>query len=123
MNQLLLQMHNQARLERQLQPLEAHAGLLLAADQHAKYMNSKRRLTHYGPWFSGVGSRVARHTTDKYLTVAENIAWNPSSFASVFDQWMDSPRHRQNILRANVTHMAWSYSGSYHCAVFARFST
>lgn len=46
-----------------------------------------------------------------YRTVGENIAAGNKDARSTFEQWKNSPRHRDNMLNPNFTHMT---VGSYH---------
>lgn len=119
----MIELHNRIRIDRQLRPLLEHPGLLKAAKQHALYMSNRRRLTHSGPWFQRVNTRVSEQVDEKLLAVAENIAFDYQDNQIVFESWMKSTAHRLNILDARFTHMAWASSGPYHCVVFASFSS
>lgn len=50
----------------------------------------------------------AQVLSDDATTVAENIHWGTGHRATpkrIVRDWMDSPGHRENILRAEVTHV------------------
>lgn len=116
-------LHNQYREQNQLRNLEAHVDLVNAAKIHAEWMFRKKRLSHYGPWFSTVYNRVRSISKLNILEVGENVALNYGSFAKVFDSWLKSERHRNNILNPAFTHMGYYSVVPYHCVVYAQIKS
>ena len=54
-----------------------------------------------------------------YSAAGENIAWGYRDETDVLKAWLDSPGHRENILRANFTTLATGlYSNKYWCQSF-----
>lgn len=72
-----------------------------AAQAHACWMAETGTFSHKGRGGSLPKARI-RATGYKTRLTAENIAWGQRSAAEVVDTWMQSPAHRENILRAGV---------------------
>ncbi|MGI8728694.1 MAG: CAP domain-containing protein [Solirubrobacteraceae bacterium] len=100
---------NRERAERGLPPLIEDARLTRASQLHSDDMGERDFYAHETP--DGVGPSVrvyAQGLSDDATTVAENIHWNTGHRATpkqIVRDWMDSPGHRENILRTEVTHV------------------
>ncbi len=103
---------NVERRQRGLGELKYDRNLRSAARQHSRDMLDQGYFSHDAPDSS------LRHPVDRVyyagltdFVVGENIAVNSAiggarSIARVFvEQWMNSPGHRENILRPNFTHI------------------
>ncbi|CAI2184018.1 15555_t:CDS:2 [Funneliformis geosporum] len=77
-------------------------------------------LTHDNP-AGGVGRRVL-NTGYIYSFVAENVAvgYSTNQEVGVMNLWMNSPRHRENILNPVFTNLGVAFcGGTYWTQVFA----
>lgn len=95
--QAVFQMTNQARIEAGLPSLSSNSKLNAAAQAKAQHMLELQYFNHYGPngetpwqWIKGQGYL--------YTWAGENLAMNFSESRSVVDAWMESQKHRENIL-------------------------
>ena len=97
---------NDARARNGLPALRINARLLEAARIHARQMADRQRMQHEisGAPYPDLKARItaAGYT---YSRVAENIAWNAPHADSVVAGWMNSRRHRANILDGRLTEM------------------
>lgn len=92
---------NRERAAAGLKPLLWDDALATAARRHAEVMASQNLLLHQCLGEPPLDQRMT-HAGAKFSMIAENIAVGPD-VASIHDDWMHSPGHRQNILNANVT--------------------
>lgn len=119
----MLDQHNAQRRHLNIQLLGLCPVLQEAARNHAMWMNRRRRMTHYGSWWSTPTSRVRAIDPSLYRAVAENIAFAPgATVQEVFDQWIASTGHKRNALNPDFNRMGWYASGAYWCAVYGRTS-
>ena len=114
--QTLLDLHNKARKNKNLQELKIDEKLCEYAQKHAEYMNNKNRLVH-----SSMKDLMSLYSDSNM--VAENIAWNQSTEKEVVDDWMRSSGHRSNILGKNYSKVGFGMSNDkgriYWCVVFS----
>ncbi len=96
----LLTLINQARQEKNLTPLTQNNKLTSAADLKANDMLTNDYFEHTSPagvapwyWFKTAGYN--------YIYAGENLAMDFFESKDVFDAWMASPSHRDNILDPN----------------------
>jgi uncharacterized protein YkwD len=100
--QKILELTNKARAEKKLPPLALNDRLTEAARAHSANMGRQGKMEHVLDGRTP-GQRI-KATGYRYSVAGENIAWtdgNPP--ASVFDDWMKSRRHRENILNPEYT--------------------
>ncbi|MEL6891980.1 MAG: CAP domain-containing protein [Actinomycetota bacterium] len=121
--QSVLDLTNAERARVGLAPLQHNALLTQAAQLHSEDQARRDTLTHYGPNGESPGDRIAA-TGYRFRTWAENAAMGYRTAESVMDGWMNSPGHRDNVLRASVTEiglgLAYTPSGvPYWTQVFA----
>lgn len=83
-----------------------------AAQMHSEYMFKTNDFEHI--------TRDGRSPLDRvravwytWSYVWENIAWNQRSTWEVMKDWMDSPWHKENILRDNFNEIGIWFSGYY----------
>ncbi|HKR01011.1 MAG TPA: CAP domain-containing protein [Pyrinomonadaceae bacterium] len=99
---------NAERAKNRLPPLAWDGELCAVARLHSENMGRYNFFDHEGPDGKDVLGRVTERGI-MWRSLGENIAYNqgydnPAAFA--VDQWMHSPKHRANILRAGFTHSA-----------------
>jgi hypothetical protein len=94
---VLIDLTNQSRKENGLPPLLYNQQLFTAANLKGQDMVSRDYFAHFAPdgtspwhWFS-----LAGYT---FLFAGENLAINYRSSRAVQNAWMNSPKHRENIL-------------------------
>jgi hypothetical protein len=97
---LLVEMINSEREERDLEPLKIDERLNTAAFMKAQDMIENDYFEHSSPsgvtpwdWFDKAGYG--------YVWAGENLAAHFFDTQSVFEAWMASPSHRENILNSN----------------------
>lgn len=115
----LIKLHNNQRDKMGTLPLIAKKELDVAAQRQAEWMARIRRQTHYGPWFSSISTRVKQAGITTFRRVGENVANGYTTPEAVFEQWLKSSRHLQNINNAYFTHIGIGRKGNYWCVVFA----
>lgn len=98
----MLQLVNNARLQKNIRPLCLSEKLVRSATAHSTYQASINTMTHDGP--VSLGDRFVRQGYQP-SAVAENVGFTSTPFIQVvFDIWMSSPEHRANILDPNYVH-------------------
>jgi hypothetical protein len=103
----LLELTNKERADKGLQPLTYNQQLAVAAKGKADDMFARNYWAHYAPdgttpWSFILGSGY------KYEYAGENLAKNFMFSDGVVQAWMDSPTHRENILRAEYTDIGFA---------------
>ncbi len=105
--QKLYELTNQQREQHGLADLHYNSELAVAAQKKAQDMFAKNYWAHYGPdgetpWDFILGAGY------KYEYAGENLAKNFLFSQGVVDAWMNSPTHRENILRNNYTDVGFA---------------
>lgn len=96
----LLQAVDHTRVAHRLRPLKADPALVRAARSHSTEMLRGNFFAH-GNFH---GRMVAFHVRDP--VAGENLAWGNGPYAStssIIAEWLASPEHRANLLRAGWT--------------------
>ena len=57
------------------------------------------------------------------MVLLENLGYGFSTDNGLFQAYMNSPKHRYNILNRNVTHIGIYTKNSYNCCLFAKYKT
>jgi len=100
---------NRERAAQGLPALVMDARLTQASQLHSDDMGRRDFYAHENPDGLGPSPRVyAQGLPPDGTTVAENIHWGTGWLATpkeIVRDWMDSPGHRRNILRAEVSHV------------------
>ncbi len=109
----VLELTNAERARAGLPALRWNAQLTQAAQAHSEDQARRNTLTHYGPNGESPGDRIDL-TGYQWRSWAENAAMGYRSAESVMAGWMNSPGHRANILRANVTEIGLGLAESSH---------
>ena len=122
----LIQLINQERQSRGVGTLSQQSQLTAAARIHSEDMACNDFVDHTGSDGSLPWDR-ARAQGYSYSAIAENIFAGSSSAQSIFNGWMNSPGHRDNMLNPTYTEIGigyqyWSDSTyrAYTTAVFAK---
>ncbi|TET98434.1 MAG: CAP domain-containing protein [Anaerolineales bacterium] len=122
----LIQLINQERQSRDIGTLSQQSQLTAAARVHSEDMACNDFVDHRGsdglwPWDR------ARDQGYTYSAIAENIFAGSSSAQSIFNGWMNSPGHRDNMLNPTYTEIGVGYQywtdstyKAYTTAVFAK---
>lgn len=100
---------NRERAAHGLPALATDARLTQAAQLHADDMGKRDFYDHRNPDGAVPSARVyAQGLPPHGTTVAENIHWGTGWLGTpreILRDWMNSPGHRKNILRAEVSHV------------------
>lgn len=104
----LLQRLNQTRCAQGLQPLVANPQLDAAAAQHTQDMVAHNFFSHTGSNGSHLAQRVSAQDY-AFRAVGENLAAGNSTAGPTFDQWMNSPGHRDNMLNPVFTEVGFAH--------------
>lgn len=107
----LLRLTNEARTAEGLNALSQDDALALAARHHAAEMATMNYLSHTSPTPQNatLDKRLARAGSPA-VTAGENIAQLPGGdnlAERTIDGWMNSPNHRENMLREDYTHVGF----------------
>jgi len=95
------ELHNQTRETNNLTTLCVSEILTQAARSHSQEMIDQGYFSHNSYNGESFSTRLESFGYTSYEKVGENIAWGSGSLASpenIFQGWMDSPGHRENIL-------------------------
>jgi uncharacterized protein YkwD len=101
---------NQERHRAGLSPLRLHSRLTATAQAHSNDMARHNFMSHTGSDGSSFADRMKRHGYN-FRTGAENVAAGQSSAQHVMESWMNSSRHRKNILGPNYRDIGIAYAG------------
>ena len=101
-------LHNEERAEAGLEPLGWSDKLAASATAHSKDMVAERFFSHENLLGLNPFERIRAAGYD-YTSAGENIAWaagpDRPTPRSIMESWMDSPGHRENILRPEFRHV------------------
>ena len=100
---------NAVRIQHGLPPFEWDSDVCRVARIHSEKMSRQGFLAHVTPEGLGLRDRVRAAGIAKFIVLGENIAYNqgyddPGAF--VVEQWMQSSKHRANILSSEFRAMA-----------------
>lgn len=122
-----LDLVNRARKEKGLQPLKQGSMLNEAAQSHAEDMLRRDYYGHRSPEGETVSDRYREAGGSRWKLVAENIARcsgcpSPPTSERVVDLqegWMNSPPHRENILRRGLQQFGFGIVAKDNAELFA----
>jgi hypothetical protein len=109
----ILELVNQERSSRGLAPLQGEETLRAIARSHDDDMLARGFFSHVNPSGEGPSDRIARRHRRLIGVTGENI-WassgddasrHPDLAGEIMRAWMNSPGHRDNILRKEFTHL------------------
>lgn len=92
----LLTLTNQARAQAGLGPVKASGCAQPVANRWASQMSAEQRMYHQD--MNNIGNACSG-----WRSVGENVAYGNVSADAMFQMWMNSSGHRDNILRAGFT--------------------
>jgi uncharacterized protein YkwD len=125
----VLELTNAERTRAGLSPLHENSGLMYAAQLQSEQMESASRLDHVlrGAPYPNPPDRLAA-ANYAWEAYGENVAMGQRSGAEVVSAWMNSPRHRANILNPRYTELGIGYAldragRPYYAQVFGRPSS
>jgi len=117
--QQMVSLLNRERRTRGIGMLSLSSALNTVAQIHANNMSSRSYFSHISPEGTTSQSRVAMQDYDACV-VAENISKGHVTAAATLQDWMNSPGHRDNNLRAEVSEIGVGYAaGDYWVILFA----
>jgi uncharacterized YkwD family protein len=108
LEQEVLDLVNAERKKAGVSPLALDWELSRVAKTKSQDMVSKNYFSHQSPTY-GSPFDMMKHFGISYKTAGENIASGQRSAAEVMKSWMASPGHRENILKAEYTHLGVGY--------------
>lgn len=95
---------NKQRQQQQLEPLVIDAHLTQIAIIKAQDMIQRHYFAHESPFY-GQPWDLATAFHYNFTSYGENIAKNFDSPQAVVDAWMQSPKHRENILKSSYSYI------------------
>lgn len=104
----LMRLANEKRREFRLKPLSVDLKLNAAAQKKSLDMMKLQYLSHNSPTY-GNPTEMLRNQQISFLTVKENIGAGYKTADEMFDAWMNSAVHRENILNKKATHFGSGY--------------
>ncbi|HAA31903.1 MAG TPA: hypothetical protein DCE56_34645 [Cyanobacteria bacterium UBA8553] len=124
-NQLLFLINSERRKVGAL-PLRINSNLTQAALGQSQDMATRNFFSHTGSNGSQLSVRVSA-TGYNWSAVAENIAAGQSTPSQVFQSWLNSPSHKQNMLNPTYRDVGFGYASNtlstyktYWTATFAK---
>jgi uncharacterized protein YkwD len=115
----VVQQINAIRQQQGLSPLSTNSQLAQVARNYSRRMAEERFFAHTSPTGDTLVDRV-RAAGIPYLAVGENLYTStniPRPASAAVTGWMNSPGHRDNILRAEYRETAvgvWQVGNSYY---------
>jgi len=103
----LIEYTNEQRKLNKVKPLKYNAKLAAAANEKAKNMFINNYWAHFGPNGETPWQFITR-SGYRYETAGENLAKNFLYSKNVVTAWMNSPTHRENILRKDFTEVGFA---------------
>ncbi|MEQ8676454.1 MAG: CAP domain-containing protein [Aggregatilineales bacterium] len=101
---------NQTRANNGLHALSMNNELVVASQRHSNDMAATNNLSHTGSDGSSVGVR-ATQAGYSWSNIGENILYRfDASGAGAFDQWWNSPPHRDNMMSATYCDIGITYT-------------
>jgi uncharacterized protein YkwD len=105
----LMRLANEKRRELRLKPLSVDLKLNGAAKKKSLDMMKLQYVSHNSPTY-GNPTEMLRNQQISFRTVKENIGAGYKTADEMFDAWMNSAVHRENILNKKATHIGSGYS-------------
>lgn len=102
---------NEERIAKGLKPLVLNESLIKSATDKCQDMKNRNYFDHKSP--DGQEPWVFIEKYMKYKEAGENLAQSTGSSVNTVNSWMDSPTHKENILKASYTDVGYGICGSY----------
>ncbi|MBM1170061.1 CAP domain-containing protein [Microvirga arabica] len=127
LRQKALELVNRERQELGLEPLSLGPALNEAAQSHAQDMLQRNYYAHTSPQGNTVADRYSKAGGSRWHVIAENIARcqgcpsppTEESVAKLHRGWMNSPPHRENILRRGLDRFGFGIIAAPNQALYA----
>lgn len=113
---------NSYRAQSGLAALTIDSQLTAAAYGHSKDQASRCAMSHDGSDGSKSSDRVKAAGYD-WSVVAENVAAGQASVEDVMTSWWNSPGHRENILKNDVTDVGFALVSTTSCSEYQTYWT
>lgn len=115
--QEVIRLVNNERTKVGLNPLQEDLALDQLATVKMNDIFARNYFDHASPYY-GMPWEMANYFDYEFRGLGENLARNLSTPASVMQGWMTSPKHKENILKRNYTHIGVAVkrnsSGNYY---------
>ncbi|WP_173918382.1 CAP domain-containing protein [Halobacillus sp. Marseille-Q1614] len=111
----VVELVNEERAKEGLKPLKMYERLSDLARLKSEDMAERNYFDHTSPTYGSPFEMMDQYEF-KYWSAGENIAAGQRSPEQVMEGWMNSPGHRENIMKKEFTHIGVGYvegSGSY----------
>lgn len=117
-SQTLMDLINKERSNRNLNTLSIKTPLLVAAGEKAQDMIDRDYFAHVDPDGNYVWYRIEDAGYKPYKILGENLALDFSTSEGMIQAWLDSPKHRDNLLHKDFVDQGLSalfgdYKGRY----------
>ena len=99
----LMSLINQERRNRNIPQLITHSSLMAAASQKSLDMIDRDFFNHVDPDGNYVWGKIINAGYYPYKTLGENLALDFATAEGMVKAWIDSPTHRENLLRLEFT--------------------
>lgn len=109
---------NEYRATHGLRALSRSGRLDAAAAAHARDMQRMNLMTHTGSDGSRMTDRLKR-AGYRYRAAAENVAQTRNGPDNAMRLWINSPGHRRNMLKTNVTQYGIGRAGNFYTMLLA----
>lgn len=115
----VISLTNRERSRRGLSTLKVSKSLSGVARQKSEDMQEKNYFSHTSPTY-GSPFNMMREFNVSFESAGENIARGQQSPKQVVDAWMNSKKHRKNIMDESFTHIGVGYTsdGNYWSQMF-----
>lgn len=105
--QKLFSLTNEERVKANLPPLKENSELSQAAEKKAAHMFQKDYWSHFAPDGTSPWDFI-KQSGYQYEFAGENLAKNFLFSKNVVDAWMNSPTHRENIVRKEYSEVGYA---------------
>jgi uncharacterized protein YkwD len=119
--QVLMDRINKHRLAIGCRALTWDGRLATVARKHSEDMARRHYFSHVDPDGRDPGERL-KAAGIGYRAAAENLAEGQSDGRDVYDDWIESPDHKENLENCDFTHLGIGISGRYWTLVLVKFS-
>ncbi|WP_083465350.1 CAP domain-containing protein [Thalassobacillus sp. C254] len=113
----VVELVNQERSRNGLQPLTHRADVKDVAHKKAEDMINSNYFSHTSPNYGSPFDMLQTFGVD-YRTAGENIAKGQTTPEQVMNDWMDSPGHRENILKPEFDSIGVGFYHGAWCQMF-----
>ncbi|MDZ4243836.1 MAG: CAP domain-containing protein [Candidatus Doudnabacteria bacterium] len=117
-SQTLMALVNEERNNRNIPQLITHSSLMVAAAQKSRDMIDRDFFNHVNPDGNYIWGNIINAGYYPYKILGENLALDFATAEGMIKAWLDSPTHRENLLRLEFINQGMSalygdYQGRY----------